>query len=58
MLTLSGYKTYIIAAIVVACALVEGVLGWDIPGFDIGDDWVAVVLGGLGLGSLRASIGK
>lgn len=50
---LSGYKTYIIAAMLAAIALVEGVLGIDIPGAEMTHDWVATVLAALGLSTLR-----
>jgi hypothetical protein len=52
---LSGYKTYIVAFMLAAIALVEGVMGIDIPGAELTDDWVSVVLAALGLGALRAA---
>lgn len=55
---LNGKKTYIIAAVLVLCVLVEKVLGIDVPGVEIGDDWLLVVLNGLGLGTLRAGLAK
>lgn len=55
---LQGYKTYIIVVMVVAIALVEGVLGIDIPGAEMQQDWVNYVLGALGFAGLRAGIGK
>lgn len=55
---LSGYRTYIIAAMLAAIALVEGVMGIDIPGAQLSGDWVATVLAALGLSTLRASNNK
>ena len=56
--SVSGFKTYIIVAIVLAAVLVEKGLGFDVPGFDPGDDWLAFVLTALGLGTLRSGIAK
>lgn len=53
---LNGYKTYIVAALVVAIALVEGILGMDIPGAEMQADWLNYVVAALGLGALRNSI--
>lgn len=53
---LNGYKTYVIAALLVLCVAAEKLLGFDVPGFETGDDWLGVVLAALGLGSLRAGI--
>lgn len=50
---LSGYKTYIIAAMVVAIAVIEGVLGIDIPGAEMQSDWLNWIAGAIGLGALR-----
>jgi len=36
---LSGYKTYIVAFMVALIAVVEGPMGVDLPGVDIGPDW-------------------
>lgn len=52
----AGYRTYIVAAALVVGIIVEKVLGLDVPGFDAGNDWLAVLLGALGLGTLRAGI--
>lgn len=54
----SGAKTYVIAVLIVAIAISEGLLGFDIPGVDVGDDWLGWMLNGLGLGTVRAGIGK
>lgn len=55
---LSGYKTYIIVALFVLCVVLERFLGFDIPGFDAGDNWLELVMAMLGLGTLRAGIAK
>lgn len=58
MSILDGYKTYIVVGMVVLIALVEGVLGIDIPGAEVGDNWLEYVLGALGLGGLRSALAK
>lgn len=55
---LSGWKTYIIAALVLLIVVAEKGLGWDIPGAEIGNDWLDYVLGALGLSTVRAAITK
>lgn len=55
---LAGYKTYIIAATLLLVVAVEKGLGIDVPGVDLGNDWLLVVMNALGLGSLRAGIAK
>lgn len=56
--TFAGYKTYLVAGFVVFVGVVEGLLGVDLPGVEVGDDWMQYVVSGLGLGSLRAAISK
>lgn len=58
MLTLSGYKTYIAAALLAIVALVEGVLGIDIPGVMLDENWIVLLLNALGLSGLRAAFAK
>jgi len=53
-----GYRTYIIVGVFLLCVGVEKLHGIDIPGFDPGQNWLETVLGALGLGSLRAALGK
>jgi len=53
-----GYRTYIVVAVFLLCVAVEKLLGIDIPGFDLGQNWLETVLGALGLGTLRAALGK
>lgn len=53
-----GYKTYFVALTIVMIGVGEGVLGVDIPGVEVGDDWMAYIVGGLGLGSFRSMVQK
>lgn len=55
---LAGYKTYLVAAMLAATVLLERGLGIDVPGIEVHDDWLLVLLNALGLGSLRAGIGR
>lgn len=55
---LSGKKTYIIAGVLILVVVVEKGLGIDVPGVDLGNDWLTTVLAALGLGTLRAGISK
>ncbi|WP_174511800.1 hypothetical protein [Methylocella tundrae] len=52
----AGYRTYIIAAVLVLVVVVEKGLGIDVPGVDVGSDWLTQILAALGLGTLRAGI--
>lgn len=58
LMALQGKKTYIIAALVVVLVGIEKFAGIDVPGFDPGQDWLAFILGALGLSSLRAGVAK
>lgn len=58
MAFLSGYKTYVIVGLFVACVLAEKFAGFDIPGFDAGSNWLETVMAALGLGALRAGVAK
>lgn len=53
---LAGYKTYILVVLFLVMVAVEKVMGWDVPGFEVGDDWMTWVWGALGLGTLRMGI--
>ena len=55
---LNGYKTYIVAALLAIVGVVEGVLGMDIPGVNVADDWFVILLEAAGLGALRAGVAK
>jgi hypothetical protein len=55
---LSGYKTYIVAAMLLIAVAVEKGLGIDVPGMTVTDDWMVLVLNSMGLGTLRAALGK
>jgi len=56
--TMSGWKTYVVSFAIVLIGVSEGVFGADIPGVVVGDDWLQYIISGLGLGSIRAAIGK
>jgi len=58
MFLLDGYKTYVVAAAIILIGIAEGPLGLDVPGIAVGDDWLAWVMSGLGLGSVRDAIRK
>lgn len=55
---LKGYRTYIVAASLLLIVFVEKGLGFDIPGVEVGNDWLILVLNAVGMGSLRAGIGR
>lgn len=55
---ISGYKTYIVAAIGIVALLSVNVGGITIPGMSPSPDWVAQLIGLLGLGALRSGIAK
>ncbi len=58
MMFMDGKKTHFVALIVVLIGVMEGLLGADIPGVNVGDDWLNYVLTGLGLSSVRDGIRK
>ena len=53
-----GYKTYFVALMIVLIGVGEGLLGVDIPGVEVGDDWMQYIIAGLGLGSVRSALQK
>lgn len=55
---LKNKKMYTIAFFVIAIGVAEGVFGIDIPGVNVGPDWMAWILAGLGLGATKAAISK
>ena len=55
---LEGYKTYIAAALLAVIGIAEGLLGIDVPGVTLSDNWLMTLLTAFGLGSLRSAIGK
>lgn len=55
---LNGYKTYIVAAVLALAVLVEKVLGLDVPGIVVTDDWALVLANAVGLGTIRAAISQ
>jgi hypothetical protein len=56
--TIDGYKTYLVMAALLAVVVLEKGLGLDVPGVALGDDWMLVVMNGIGLGTLRHGIQK
>lgn len=52
---LNGWKTYAVVAVLLLTVAIEKLLGVDVPGIVITDDWGLVVLNALGLGALRSS---
>jgi hypothetical protein len=54
---LQGKKSYIVAAVLVVLVFLTKFAGIQIPGVDVGDNWLTVVMGALGLGALRSAIG-
>ncbi|MFO0350966.1 MAG: hypothetical protein ACK51S_13695 [Alphaproteobacteria bacterium] len=52
----TGYRTYFIAGTLVLAIIVEKGLGIDVPGIDVGADWLTHILGAIGLGTLRAGV--
>ena len=55
---LSGYKTYLAAALLALCGIAEGWIGIDIPGITVDGNWLTLALSAFGLSSLRAAVGK
>lgn len=58
MKQVDGMKTYIVAAAVALIGISEGVLGVDIPGAEMQENWIEMVLGAAGLGTVRHAIAK
>ena len=58
LLSLNGYKTYLVMAALLAVVALEKGLGLDVPGVALGEDWMLVVMNAIGLGTLRHGIGK
>ncbi|ABD85703.1 hypothetical protein [Rhodopseudomonas palustris] len=54
--TIEAGAAFIIAAVLVLVVVVEKGLGIDVPGVDVGSDWLTQILAALGLGTLRAGI--
>jgi len=55
---LKGKKTYVVAVVVVLLVVLERVVGIDVPGVEITDDWGSWIIGAGGLAALRAGIAK
>jgi len=55
MSAIAGYKTYIVAGLMVLMGIVEGLTGGGWSGVM---DQLPIILNGLGLGALRAGVTK
>lgn len=55
---LSGRKTIAIGVAVIAIGVMEGPFALDIPGVEVGDDWLGWIMAGLGTITLRQGISK
>lgn len=55
---LKGKKVYLLAAAVVLIVVCEKLLGIDVPGVEVGDNWMDFILAALGLSTVRAAIAK
>ena len=53
-----GYGTYIVAVMVMLIALVEGPLGLDLPGVDIGGNWLDYMMSGAFGVTFRRALGN
>lgn len=58
MKKVDGMKTYIVALTIALVGISEGVLGVDIPGAEMQENWIEMVLGAAGLGTVRHAIAK
>ncbi len=61
MTWLKGKKTYVIAVLMILVGVVNGLTGdAGVAGFDWGGIWsnAQIILGGFGLGALRAGVSK
>ena len=55
---MDGYKTYLVMAIVAIIAIAEGWLGLDIPGAEMQENWLEMILAAAGVGGMRSAIAK
>lgn len=53
---LQGKKTYLVSAALLAVVAIEKGAGIDIPGVIVDDNWLFLMLNGLGLSTLRAGV--
>ena len=52
----AGYRTYIIAAVLVLVVVIDNRPSIYVLGIDVSSDWLTLELSALGLGTLRAGI--
>lgn len=55
---LDGWKTHLLALLVVIIGVVEGLGLYDIPGVTVGDDWLMWIIGGTGAMTIRDALRK
>lgn len=55
---LQGKKIYILMWMWIGMTFIEKVVGWDIPNFDPGPDWVNDIMIALGIGAGRSAVAK
>jgi hypothetical protein len=53
---LQGKKSYIVAIVIVVLVVIEKVIGIDIPGFEMGEDWGKYIIGSATISTLHAAI--
>ena len=53
-----GYKMYIVAFSVLLVVFVEKFMGWDVPGVEVGADWMNYVWVAMGAGAWRSAVAK
>ena len=55
---LDGKKTHLVVLIYLLCCAAEGLLGFDVPNFDLPDEWLGPVLAALGVSTIRDALRK
>lgn len=52
---LPGYKTYIAAFVMLLAVILDKGFGVPVPGFEMGDNWMTMVMMAFGFAGLRAA---
>ncbi len=55
---MNGFKTYIALGLAVAVAVIEGLIGVDVPGVDFSGNYGEIVLAAFAAFGLRSAIAK
>jgi len=55
---LNGQKSYIVALAAMAVGITEGLIGFDLPGVQLEENWLQLVLGGAGFGAAAHKLEK